>query len=849
MYVYLLRYNNYYNRINKKEANLSDYEPYLLASTENTPNPFQCNFNPNDGISTQLIVNWDGDIPDYVVCSSIGSDNKIDSRWFVIEAVRKRGKQFELSLYRDTISDFREQLDTADIFVQKAIIEDITNPLLFNPEDMSFNQIKKYAEPLYDKSKCPWIVGYIPSNVDLTNSEISFGTSADWIKNNKNTITVNNLEDWNGYRYVSDDTYFLDHGWGEYGQIYVEYVTKAKSTIPDILNGAIGPLNKYYKTHVGYAANYNTDFVILYNGQYNPWAETPKELVTITGNDLYASEEGVRQFKNRFYGQYNTFKTEFTNYLNNDERSEKLEITVGTDIPTDDTIYLYSSSDDKTYVVRRVTKDIATYFDEYIDPQSDLAAAIKNSIPSLITVDGNTLEIDTTPLNDLDADSLYLTGSGNCFRYEIKEVFSQKTKVSFPSKDTRTHLEDQPYDMFCMPYSNDIYMDDGGSTINKYTNFKDTAYNIATQISKDLGSGIYDIQIVPYCPLQEALYYNTILQQYVLQVQNATKIEISNDGGDTYVNGGYIWWGTKSRVEFNIDYYIAPPETAQTAKINNMTSFYRLTTPSQSNSYDFKADMNMGLDGFKVQCYFTPFTPWFRVCPIWKENTICYDYNQVNSNEGLIISEDCSMSQISNAWVNYKLNNKNYYEMFKRADTSSVINKKWAMDEAKINKYLGAVQGGSTAALTGAMVGGPIGAAIGGTIGGAASLIGGNFDLNKQNALMNEAIDLTRDNFNYQLGNIKALPLGLSRVSALAPNNSFVPLLEYWSCTSKENVIATSKIKFNGMTIQAIDNLTNYKTTDSSYFKGQLIRINNIPDDFHVVNTISKELNQGIYFE
>ena len=108
MYVYLLRYNNYYNRINKKENNLSDYEPYQLASTDNTPNPFQCNFNPNDGISTQLIVNWDGDIPDYVVCSSTGSDNKIDSRWFVIEAVRKRGKQFELSLYRDTISDFRE---------------------------------------------------------------------------------------------------------------------------------------------------------------------------------------------------------------------------------------------------------------------------------------------------------------------------------------------------------------------------------------------------------------------------------------------------------------------------------------------------------------------------------------------------------------------------------------------------------------------------------------------------------------------------------------------------------------------------------------------------------------------
>jgi hypothetical protein len=280
-----------------------------------------------------------------------------------------------------------------------------------------------------------------------------------------------------------------------------------------------------------------------------------------------------------------------------------------------------------------------------------------------------------------------------------------------------------------------------------------------------------------------------------------------------------------------------------------MTSFYRLTTPSQSNSYDFKADMNMGLDAFRVQCYFTPFTPWFRVCPIWKEGTICADYNQVNSNDGLIISEDCSMSQVSDAWVNYKLNNKNYYEMFKRADTSSIINKKWAMNEASINRYLGAVQGGTTAALTGSMVGKGIGAAVGGAVGGAASFIGGTFDLIKQGALMNEAIDLTRDNFNFQLGNIKALPLGLSRVSSLAPNNSFVSLLEYWSCTYEESVIANSKIKFNGMTIQAIDKLVNYKMTDYSYFKGQLIRIENIPDDFHVVSTISRELNQGIYFE
>ena len=49
------------------------------------------------------------------------------------------------------------------------------------------------------------------------------------------------------------------------------------------------------------------------------------------------------------------------------------------------------------------------------------------------------------------------------------------------------------------------------------------------------------------------------------------------------------------------------------------------------------------------------------------------------------------------------------------------------------------------------------------------------------------------------------------------------------------------------MTIGAIDKLYNYKTIGNAYFKGQLIRIQDINDDFHLVNTIAKELYQGIY--
>ena len=209
--------------------------------------------------------------------------------------------------------------------------------------------------------------------------------------------------------------------------------------------------------------------------------------------------------------------------------------------------------------------------------------------------------------------------------------------------------------------------------------------------------------------------------------------------------------------------------------------------------------------------------------------------------------EDMSLSQATDKWAEYELNNKNYRSAFQRQIQSMELDKNWSLGTGIANTLVGSVSGAAGGAATGFMIGGgPIGAAVGAVAGGVASLGGGVTDLIQQQALKNDAIDLTKDNFNFMLGNIKALPLQLNKTSSFNPNNSLVPILEFWSATDKEKNIAESKIIFNGMTIGAIDNLYNYKTTEDSYFKGQIIRLN-IEDDFHVANTIAKELYQGIY--
>lgn len=95
MTLYILKYNNYYNRLVKKEASFSDYQPYILYTVENI------NFNPNDNIDAEVVLgtgDYNGN-GDYVILTStrrrpsgapVGFEEYVVSRWFIAEAKRTR---------------------------------------------------------------------------------------------------------------------------------------------------------------------------------------------------------------------------------------------------------------------------------------------------------------------------------------------------------------------------------------------------------------------------------------------------------------------------------------------------------------------------------------------------------------------------------------------------------------------------------------------------------------------------------------------------------------------------------------------------------------------------------------
>ena len=114
-------------------------------------------------------------------------------------------------------------------------------------------------------------------------------------------------------------------------------------------------------------------------------------------------------------------------------------------------------------------------------------------------------------------------------------------------------------------------------------------------------------------------------------------------------------------------------------------------------------------------------------------------------------------------------------------------------------------------------------------------------------ALHNEAVDLARDNFGFQLGNIKALPNTLNKVSSIVANSKLFPFVEYYTCTNEEKQALMNKLTYNGMTIGRIGKISDFKHPDGqTYVKGQIIRlIGNF--DTHTINEIANEFNKGWY--
>ena len=196
------------------------------------------------------------------------------------------------------------------------------------------------------------------------------------------------------------------------------------------------------------------------------------------------------------------------------------------------------------------------------------------------------------------------------------------------------------------------------------------------------------------------------------------------------------------------------------------------------------------------------------------------------------------MPQTSDAFRQYEVNNKNYQNIFDRGIQNLDINRK----HQRINEIASSITGSVASSVVGAKMGGVAGGVIGGVLGAAAGMA----DFALAEAQYKENKDYQTDLYNFNLGNVKAMPDSLTKTSALTNNHKIVPVLEYYSCTDKEKEALRNKLKYNGMTVMAIGQLKDYLLPNETFVKGQLIRID-AAEDNHMATTIFNELQKGVF--
>ena len=128
------------------------------------------------------------------------------------------------------------------------------------------------------------------------------------------------------------------------------------------------------------------------------------------------------------------------------------------------------------------------------------------------------------------------------------------------------------------------------------------------------------------------------------------------------------------------------------------------------------------------------------------------------------------------------------------------------------------------------------------------SLAGGIADYANLDKRLRENKAYAIDNFNLQLGNVKALPSSLTKTSPFTANNKLFPFVEIYECTEKEKAAYFNKLKYDGMTIGVIGTLEDYTEPGTyKYFKASLIRNSTIMGSTHEVEELNNELYKGVY--
>lgn len=805
-------YNNYFNRKVLKEANLASYGTPVYTLNNS-------NFNPADGVNTSVVLGTIDylDNGNYLIVCDL--ENNIVSRWFIIDTDRTRQGQFRVTLKRDVMVDFYDVITNSPCIINRAMLDE-NNPLIYNSEGFDFNQIKTREVLLQDDFRSRWIYLYMAKNAaDKNDITVAYNPYAHEFDYSVNTISNSVFDGSDHYSYSLKDSTAVE--------IYAKYRFRQ------------GWRTNSYQTNNGQFKKWLDDDYKAY-GSSSSW-----NLIINAGTLQSASDSyvyGIERFmKNKVIVNstlINALTTDYHNYLGSGNymtstEENFLQNAVGK--------VIYEQSTGKYYSVTSVVK-------------TDHSHEIKDNVAyNFCTVLTSQLSQyfynDTTPDNSTYNAELEYTS----YQVKLTDMGNINFTVSVtPSSKATT--DDNECNIIAIPLEGFIVQTGSEDPDTGYYPSVDITGNeeiniaIARSIAREYGNSVvYDMQILPYGPFPNSW----TASQGVLDVSSMdSKLyqSVSYQPSSGRIYAGYIFYLPQSNLTFDINQSISinnfTDDSALNKKISNECDMYRLCSPNFNGIFEFSVAKNNGVSKFNVDMTLKPYNPYIHINPDFKGL-----YGQdFNDSRGLILGGDFSLPITGDAFVNYELQNKNYQLAFDRQIHHMDVENKIARNEAKWSLAAGSLTGAGAGAGIGTMAAGGnlgVGAAVG-ALTGAFSIGGGILDYQNLKKRQAENKDLAIDMFNYNLGNIKALPYSLNKVNPLTYNNKKYPFVELYEATAEEKNILLNKITYQSMTVNAIGTVADYIKADPTFISANLIRLSDGLDN-HVSEEIYNELVKGVY--
>ena len=396
----------------------------------------QTNFNPGDGVATHHDIPLDIDDGDYLI---VASGTQVVSRWFIIDHDRVcRGPSaglYRLQLLRDLIADNYNATLNSTCFIERAIVND-DNPLIYNSENINTNQQRKSAELLKDDTKMAWIIGFVDREAPAKTFAINSTVVADY--------------EMSSYKYKE---YFTKDANSETIIDGYVYVTNTQySSSPTAFKFV---LDQYAEqTYLGNSTSKGDYKYTDQNGTLKAYIQENGLNLSLNISTKHSLYDGISSDSN-----YNSLLYEEDKIVRDGTDFYK----IGTKVETHERTYRITEDKDGEYLLTYLTNFMKGF------------TGYKSGTPYFeIYIKYDSLRLTKTP------------------------IVEGEYTIDYPGKTGHLINKSAPFDVFCIPYSDDMKIKVGTKEVQANKQF---AMSIASEIGRNLGNYCYDIQLLPYCPM------------------------------------------------------------------------------------------------------------------------------------------------------------------------------------------------------------------------------------------------------------------------------------------------------------------------------------------------------------